>query len=52
MRDDAQKLAMGIIAKDPVYIIPQVYFNVLHEHKKMLNLESASLTNMVDPWSV
>ena len=42
---------MGIISKDSSYVIPQAYFNVTHEHKKALNLESAQIVNMVDAWS-
>ena len=42
---------MGLVSKDPVYILPQVYFNVLNEHKKMLNLESSNISTMIDPWS-
>lgn len=52
VHEDAAHLKMGIIANDTIYLIPQVYFNVTHEHKKMLALESASLVNMVDPWSM
>ena len=43
---------MGIVCKDSMYLIPQVYFNVLHEHKKMLALESSPIVNIVDPWSM
>ena len=42
---------MGFIGKDSTYVIPQVYFNVTHEHKKTLSLSSASVVNMVDSWS-
>lgn len=31
--------------------MPQAYFNVTHEHKKPLTLESAIIVNMVDSWS-
>lgn len=51
MHEEAANLKMGIITKDMGYIIPQAYFNVTHEHKKALNLESAQIVNMVDAWS-
>ena len=49
--DAAQNLAMGIVTKDTSYIVPQAYFNVIHEHKKFLTLESANIVNMVQSWS-
>ena len=51
LHDDAQNLKMGIIAKDPQYIVPQTYFNVIHEHCKPLKLVSAQILNLVDAWS-
>jgi len=51
LHEDAQNLKMGFIGKDSTYVIPQVYFNVTHEHKKTLSLSSASVVNMVDSWS-
>lgn len=43
---------MGIVCKDGMYLIPQAYFNVLHEHQPMLALESSPVVNIVDPWSM
>ena len=41
---------MGVICKQTSYIVPQVYFNVTHEHAKPLVLESSQISGMVDSW--
>jgi len=51
LHEDAQHLKMGIVSKDMQFCVPQAYFNVTHEHKKPLTLESAIIVNMVDSWS-
>lgn len=50
--EKAAHLKMGIVSKEGMYLIPQAYFNVLHEHKPMLSLESSPIANLVEPWSM
>lgn len=52
VHEDCAHLKMGLVSRETVYTIPQVYFNALHEHKKLLNLESATLPGMIDAWSM
>ena len=47
----ADKLKIGIVSKDTVWVQPQAYFGILHQHIKALKMETGTLSAMIDTWS-
>lgn len=47
----ADKLKIGIVSKDTVWVQPQAYFGILHQHIKSLKMETGTLSAMIDTWS-
>lgn len=48
---DAGNLKMAMVSKDSVWVQPQSYFGILHQHIKALKMETGTLSAMIDTWS-
>lgn len=44
-------LKIAMVSKDSVWVQPQSYFGILHQHIKELKMETGTLSAMIDTWS-
>lgn len=44
-------MKIAIVARQAVWVQPQSYFGILHNHIKELKLETGALSSMIDSWS-
>ena len=47
----ASKLKIAMISNQAVWVQPQAYFGILHQHIKELKMETGTLSAMIDTWS-
>lgn len=44
-------MKIAMISDQSVWVQPQAYFGILHQHIKELKMETGTLSAMIDPWS-